>query len=56
MNRLLRNHFRMDGKAKKVYPSRESAWTSANAQGGTAYRCTFCGLWHIATKSRRPYK
>lgn len=48
MTRLLAEHFRPDGKPKTAYPTQTEAQRAAHAYGKRwAYRCGFCGKFHI---------
>jgi len=58
--RLLGEHFNRDGRPKRAYPDYLTAYMLGQEYGLTAYECTFCGKWHLAspdtTVSPRPPK
>lgn len=45
--RFIPTHFNRDGTAKKSYPTKDAAREQGLKQGKNAYRCEFCGSWHI---------
>jgi hypothetical protein len=47
MKRLVAEHFRPDGRAKRAWRTEAEAKRAAYAYNREAYRCTFCGQWHI---------
>lgn len=49
VNNILRGHFDRRGEPKTRY-TKQQAWAEANARLMNAYRCDFCGHWHIATR------
>ena len=62
MTRLIPEHFRGDGQAKRAYDDEATARAVAieqqNASGSKrrpyhAYRCGFCDRWHVGRKPPR---
>lgn len=49
-NNLIREHFRRDGLPKSKL-GRENAREYANEHHLQFYQCSFCGWWHVASKS-----
>ena len=45
--KLQGEHFRPDGQPKRTWPTRAEAERAAYLHNREAYRCTFCGCWHI---------
>ncbi len=50
--RIIPQHFRRDGRAKRSL-SRTQAEKLAKQYKQKAYRCTFCGAWHLARRKGR---
>jgi len=48
-----RSCHRLDGTQKIAFVSRSDARRRC-AKHETTYRCKCCGLWHLATKKRKP--
>ena len=49
--KIVREHFRDDGHAKRPFDRHEAEHCAA-VRGMVAYRCDFCGRWHVATRTR----
>lgn len=47
--RVLGEHFNRDGRPKRAYPDYLTAYMLGQEYGLTAYECTFCGKWHLAS-------
>ncbi len=45
--RMLGEHFNANGKPKKSYKDPKEAQVAAYDAGKEAYKCEFCGDWHI---------
>ena len=53
--RLVSEHFRLDGKPKRKFPTSEAAQKHASRHSHknlVIYRCGFCGGYHFATERR----
>lgn len=48
----LRQHFRVDGVAKKGFTDETEAkvWLESRNIHGHAYQCSWCERWHTATR------
>ena len=51
--RILGEHFRADGQPKQAWPTLTEAHRAACAYGKTAYKCSFCGGFHIGGRVRK---
>jgi hypothetical protein len=53
MKRLVGEHFKLDGRPKRSFPTREAAQRHAlKYHHGhlDIYQCSFCQAWHFATR------
>lgn len=46
-NKLIREHFKKDGTPKVKLELENAVALEADIEGVAAYRCDFCGWWHI---------
>lgn len=49
-NRLIPEHFNMNGLPKTTYPTLERAERAAWIIDMDVYQCNFCGKWHLGSK------
>ena len=47
--RLLGEHFNRDGQPKRGFDTYLSAYMTGLEYDMTAYECSFCGKWHLAS-------